>query len=176
MSATSSEATEKGQAVGHAQQKAQEVGGQAEKAQQAAVEARSKAREQVDQRSTQAGEKAISSAGDLRSVGEELRKRGKDTPARLADNAAERMDKLGNYLKESDSDRILQDVENFGRKQPLAVLLGGAAVGLAASRFLKASSSKRYRSYQGDRLEAVPPPTALPVSDGGHSARFESHG
>src|SRR5688572_6581237 len=106
-----------------AQEKAQEVAGQArEKAQEAAGEARSRLREQVDQRSTQAGERISAASSDLRSVGQELRKQGKDTPARFADQAAERVERVGSYLGQSDADRILRDVEDFGRRQPLAVL------------------------------------------------------
>ena len=38
---------------------------------------------------------------------------------------------------------------SFGRRQPWAVIAGGLALGFAASRFLKASSSRRYESgYQ----------------------------
>jgi hypothetical protein len=37
-------------------------------------------------------------------------------------------------------------VEDFGRRQPWAVIAGGLALGFAASRFLKASSSRRYES------------------------------
>ena len=48
------------------------------------------------------------------------------------------------YLRESDADRILSDVEDFGRRQPWAVIAGGVALGLVASRFLKASSTRRY--------------------------------
>jgi len=35
-------------------------------------------------------------------------------------------------------------VEDFGRRQPLAVVAIGLVAGFAASRFLKASSSSRY--------------------------------
>jgi hypothetical protein len=115
-----------------------------EKAQEAKQQASGKVREQVDQRSTEAGEQVTTTAKDLRSVGEELRKQGKDTPAKLADQAAERTEKLGSYLTESDADRILSDVEDFARKQPWAVVAGGLVLGFAASRFLKASSSQRY--------------------------------
>jgi hypothetical protein len=164
------------EASGGGQKKGQEVAGQAqEKAQEAASQAKSKAREQLDQRSTQAGEKVSSTAGDLRSISEELRKQGKETPAKLADNAAQRVEKLGGYLKDSDSDRMVRDLEDLGRKQPLAVMLGGVAVGFALSRFLKASSSKRYRSYEAERMRALPPPAPVAVGDGGHSARFEAH-
>ena len=133
-----------------AKEKAQEAGGAAqEKAQQAAGEAKGRLREQVDQRSTQAGEQLATSAGDVRTVGEQLRKQGKDKPAELADQVAERVEKLGGYLKDSDADGILGDVEDFGRRQPWAVAAGGLALGLLASRFLKASSRQRFESRSG---------------------------
>ena len=117
-----------------------------EKAQEGAQQAKRTLRDQVDQRSTQAGERVGTTAQDVRSVGEELRRQGKDQPARLADQAAERAEAVGNYLQRSDGDTILRDVEDFGRRQPWAVIAGGIALGFAASRFLKASSSRRYES------------------------------
>ena len=136
------------QAKDKAQDKAQEVAGQAqEKAQQAAGQAKGRVREQVDQRSTQAGEQVASTAQDVRAVSEELRKQGKDKPAQLADQAAERAERLGSYLKESDADRILSDLEDLGRKQPWAIVAGGLALGFLGSRFLKASSQQRYQAY-----------------------------
>ena len=136
--------------VGEAQQKAQEVAGQAqEKAREAAGNAQESIRQQIDDRSTQAGERVASTAQDLRSVGEELRKQGKDTPAKLADRAAEQTEKVGSYLKENGPDRMLEDVEDFGRQRPWAVLAGGAAVGILAARFLKASSRSRYQQRNG---------------------------
>jgi hypothetical protein len=140
-----------------------------EKAQQAAGEAKGRVREQVDQRSTEAGQQVASTAGDLRSVGEELRKQGKDTPAKLAEQAADRTEKLGSYLTESDADRILGDVEDFARKQPWAVVAGGLALGFAASRFLKASSSQRYQQRSTQRDPATPRLPA-PTSGNGHGA------
>jgi hypothetical protein len=145
--------------TGGAQDQVQEAAGQArEKAQEAAGQAKQKAsskvREQVDQRSTQAGEQVASTAGDLRSVGEQLRGQGKDKPAQLAEQAADRTERLGSYLRDSDSDKILNDVEDFARRRPWAIVAGGLALGFAASRFLKASSSDRYRASQGgdDRM------------------------
>src|SRR4051794_9563337 len=114
-----------------------------ESAQQAAGSAQAKLREQLDQRSTTAGETVSSTAADLRSVGEELRKQRRDAPARIADQTAERAERLGSYLKESDSDKMLGDVEDLARRQPLAVLAGGVVAGIAAARFLKASSRGR---------------------------------
>jgi hypothetical protein len=55
---------------------------------------------------------------------------------------------VGSYLERSDGDTILRDAEDFGRRQPWAVMLGGLAVGFAASRVLKASSQQRSRNGQ----------------------------
>ena len=150
MAVETGQAKDKAQeAQGAAQEKAQQAKEAArEKTEQAAGQAKGRLREQVDQRSTQAGEQVGATAGDLRSVGEELRKQGKDKPAQLADQAAERTERLGSYLQESDADRILNDIEDFGRRQPWVVAAAGIALGFAGSRFLKASSSKRYESLQ----------------------------
>jgi hypothetical protein len=129
-----------------AREKAAELAGQAqEKAQQAAEQAKGQVRSQVDERSTQVGERVGQRAQDIRSVADELRKQGKDAPARMADQAADRAGRLGDYLRESDADRLLGDVEDLARRQPWTVVLGGLAAGFAASRFLKASSAGRYQ-------------------------------
>ena len=67
-----------------------------------------------------------STAADARSVGEELRNQGKDQPAKLAEQAAQRAETLGGYLQRADGDTILRDVEDFGRRQPWAVIAGGS--------------------------------------------------
>jgi hypothetical protein len=66
------------------------------------------------------------------------------------DQAADRAERLGGYLQNSDGDQILRDVEDFGRRNPWAVAAGGLLLGFAASRLLKASSSQRYQSSQSD--------------------------
>jgi hypothetical protein len=126
---------------------ATEVASQAQdRAREAAGQARGRMRDEVDRRSTEVGERVGGTAGDARSVAEELRKQGKDTPARFVDQAADRAERLGGYLQESDGDRILNDVERFARRNPWAVAAGGLALGFAASRMLKASSGERYRA------------------------------
>src|SRR5215211_5973768 len=130
-----------------AQDRAKEAAAQAqEKARAAAAHARGRVRDQVDQRSTQVGDKVSSSASDARAVAEQLRNQGKQTPARYVEEAADRAERVGGYLRESDGDRLLNDVEDFARRNTWAVALGGLALGFAASRLLKASSSDRYRS------------------------------
>jgi ElaB/YqjD/DUF883 family membrane-anchored ribosome-binding protein len=131
-----------------AREKAQEAAGQAqEKAQQTASQVQNRVREQIDQRSSQAANQIREQGSDLRSVAESLRKEGKAGPAKAADSLAEYAEKVGAYLSDKDSHALLSDAEDFGRKQPWAIAAGGLALGFAASRFLKASSSQRYQSH-----------------------------
>ena len=117
-----------------------------EQAQKTADKARERARGMVDERSTQAGEQISTQADDIRTVAQQLREQGKEQPAKVADQAAQRIEKVGSYLKDSDGDRIMRDVERMARDNPWVVVAGGIAIGFAASRFLKASSRERYRA------------------------------
>ncbi|MDA0170604.1 hypothetical protein OJ998_16000 [Solirubrobacter taibaiensis] len=139
-----------------------------EKAQEAKGQAASRVRDQVDQRSTQAGEQVSTTASDIRSVADQLREQGKDQPAKLAEQAAQRADTLGDYLQRSDGDTILRDLEDFGRKQPWAVIAGGVALGFAASRFLKASSTRRSSEV---RDRGYSPPTSAGLTNGAPTSR-----
>jgi hypothetical protein len=120
-----------------------------DRARGAAGQARSRFRDQVDQRSTQAGERLGGTAADVRSVADELRRQGKDGPARMVEQVAGQADRAADYLKGASGERILRDVEDFARSRPWAVAAGGLALGFAASRFLKASSSRRYQAAAG---------------------------
>ena len=144
---TAQQVQEKAQpAVDQAREKTQELRGQAG----------GRLREQVDTRSTQAGEQVTSIADAMRRTGEQLRSDGKEGPARVTDQAAERAERVGGYLRDSDADRILGDVEAFARRQPWAVAAGGVVLGFIASRFLKASSSRRYQASAGERPGELP--------------------
>ena len=121
-----------------------------DKARGAMGQARGRLSDQVDQRSTEAGERVAGTASDVRSIADELRSQGKDAPARLAEQVAGQADRVGDYLKGASGDRILRDVEDFARRQPMLVAAAGLALGFAASRFMKASSSRRYESGYGD--------------------------
>jgi F0F1-type ATP synthase membrane subunit b/b' len=130
---------------GDAREKAQQVADQAQQtAQQAAGQAKGRLREEVDRRSTQAGEQVGSTAGDIRTVAEQLRKQGQDAPAKVAEQVADRAERVGSYLRDQDADSILSDAEELGRRNPWAVAGGALFLGFAASRLLKASSVQRY--------------------------------
>jgi len=139
-----------------------------EKLQETTDTLRSRMREQVDQRSTQAGGQVRSTAQALRSTSERLREQGQTGPASATERAADQAEKVGSWLERSDGDRILRDVEDFGRRQPMAVAAIGLALGFAASRFLKASSRTRYT--QAGTLPATSGwerPTGIETRSGG---------
>ena len=124
----------------------QDTGQVQEKVQDAKQQAKGRISEQVDQRSTQAGQQVNTVAQDVRSVAEQLRSEGKDKPAQYAEQAAERVQSAGRWLEQKNGDELLHDVEDFARRNPWAVAAGGLVLGLAASRLLKASSTERYRA------------------------------
>lgn len=155
------------QAAGQAQEKAQQIAGQAqEKGQQAAAQAKSKLREQLEDRSSQAAEQIDQQASDLRAVSDSLRQQGKDGPAQAADRVAGYAERAAGYLHEKDGDALLSDAEDFARRQPWATGAGALALGFAASRFLKASSRKRYSSRAASLPAVTPRRPAIPQSNG----------
>jgi hypothetical protein len=117
-----------------------------EKAQEWGTRAQDNIRSQVNDRSTQAGEQVGSSAEALRSASQDLSQKGQDAPARVLQALAGRTERLGEYLRSADYDRMLRDAEQYARTNPWGVVAGGIVAGALASRFLKASSSRRQAS------------------------------
>jgi hypothetical protein len=114
-------------------------------------------REQIASRSTQMGEQLTGTVAPLRRAADQLRSEQSETPAKLIEWSTDRAERLGHYLKEADSDRILRDVEAFGRRQPWVMLTGSVVAGFFASRFVKASSS-RVGAMNGAAQDAGPAP------------------
>ena len=129
--------------VGQAQQKVQEKAGEMR------GQVSNVVREQVDTRSTQAGEQVSSVADALRRTSQSLREEGNEAPAKVTERVAEQAERFGTYLRDSDADQILSGVESLARRRPWAFAAGGLVVGMIASRFLKASSGGRYQGRNG---------------------------
>lgn len=153
--------------VEHAKEKVQEAAGQAK------GEAGDRLREQVETRSTQAGEQVKTVANAMRQTSERLRSDGSEAPAKVLEQVAGRAERLGSYLKESSADRILDDLESYARRQPWAVGAGAFVVGLLGSRFLKASSNRRYQPNSDGRSQASEGFGAPMYSTGPNPAQLE---
>jgi hypothetical protein len=121
-----------------------------ETAQNAVNQGKSFLGKQVDERSTVIGQQIGSLAQDLRNVGDHLRENGTVSGAAgYVDQGAELVEKVAQYLQDADSDRLIGDLEDYARRQPLAIAGAALVLGFAASRFLKTSSVRRYTSAYG---------------------------
>jgi hypothetical protein len=148
-------ATSKKQAGGESQspdqgtQNEQNTGGQ-DLRQQAKQTTNEVVNQVQQQASSQINRQKDSAASELSSVvnavrrfGESLNNEGHGPIARYAaqygDKAADSLDRVARYLREQDPKQLLNDVQDFGRRQP-ALLLGGAfLLGFAGARIIKSS-------------------------------------
>ena len=148
------------------QQKAQEVKGQAG----------DRVRQEVEKHSVQTGSQLLFTADAMRRTGKQLQQEGKDGPAKVTDAVAERAERLGSYMTAANTDQILRDVEDFARRQPWLVAIGGTTLGFLASRFMKASSTRRYEEggdlhyTQRHASPGMPGASSLPAPSGYDSA------
>jgi hypothetical protein len=70
---------------------------------------------------------------------QQLRDQQHDVIARYVEDAASRIDRFANSLRERDVNDLLSDAQRFARRNP-ALFIGSAfAVGLVSARFLKSS-------------------------------------
>lgn len=137
------EIPERSESSGQASEKASEYAEQGqEKAAEAAEQGREKAKGQISTQKERASSELQGVARALKSTGEQLREEDQDSIGRYADQAAEQVERLSNYLSDKDSEEFVSEVEDFARSRP-AVFLGGAFVlGIAAARFLKSSAGQ----------------------------------
>jgi ElaB/YqjD/DUF883 family membrane-anchored ribosome-binding protein len=144
--ANTAERTDQEGLVGQASTQVQEAASTAqEKAVELKEQGKSKLGETLDQRTNDAGVQARKMAQALRRGGEQLANEGDGQQAAgLAEGAADRIERLGGYLEQTSGDELIRDVEDFARRRPWIVAGIGLVAGLAASRFLKASSERRY--------------------------------
>ena len=97
--------------------------------------------DQVNSGLSRAGDALAQLASAVRKGGEDMREQQPQI-AGFADTAAGQVEKAAQFVRETDVQGLLREAEGFARRQP-AVFLGGVlALGLLASRFLKASPER----------------------------------
>ena len=151
-----------------------------EKVQQTAQQASQKAgqylRQQTEARAGQVSDELRSVADALRRSGNSLHADGKETPGNAVDQVTQGLERLSSYLGETSADRLVQDIESFGRRRPWGMIGIGLGLGLVASRFLKASSQTRYESsraqqqFQPPTQPMLPPAPSEPATQVGYVA------
>ncbi len=86
------------------------------------------------------GQQIAAQGEALQGVAGELRKQGKDGPAQVAEQAAEKVKQAGEYLEQADGEQLVQAAQDAARENPAAAAAVSAAAGFAAGRVIKASS------------------------------------
>ena len=142
-----------------------------EKASEAKARARDQIRQQIDTRSSETGEQMTSTASALRQTAQQLRTEQREQPAKILEQVAERTERFGRYLSETDGNQMLRDFERMGRTRPYLVAGAGTVLGFLAARFTKASSSRRYEE-NGGSTPALPRGSAASARGGDNGGDF----
>ena len=116
----------------------------------------------IDRRKDEAASELEKVAGAVRQLGQGLGDQQQGPlvqyAAEYGKKAADGLERFTNYLRQTDTKTLVNEIENFGRRQP-AILLGGAfLLGLAGARFLKSSMPAATTRNDTDFGRALPPP------------------
>jgi ElaB/YqjD/DUF883 family membrane-anchored ribosome-binding protein len=95
-----------------------------------------------------AGEALEQVAQAIRDTGNQLRQERPEI-AGIADTGAQRVDQLSMYLRQHDARALIDDAEQFARRQPAVVIGGGLALGLLVGRLLRSGAEPMTGSGQG---------------------------
>lgn len=134
-----------GGSTGDTMQQAQDKAGQAlgtaqQKDQGAADTAKQKTSQAADQAQVKADQGMDKAASGLGQAADKLRQQGEQrggTAASVATTTAEKLDSASQYLREKDTNQILDDVEALVRRKPVESLLVAAGVGFLLSKVLR---------------------------------------
>jgi hypothetical protein len=96
-------------------------------------------RRRIEKRTHSAGARISEFAKLLRSSVRDVQSHDSPFADGIVESIAHRLDAVGRYLRISDTDRLLADVESLARRVPLTFTVTGFLLGFASGRFLRAS-------------------------------------
>lgn len=96
-------------------------------------------------------------AGALRKAARESDGGAEAPAARMAEWAADGLERVSSTLRSKDLNGMVREVESFARSQPVAFFFAAAAAGFLATRFLKAGAQPSDSPHSGrDGLQRDP--------------------
>lgn len=128
-------------------------------------DARDRAGSSLSEGRRQAAEQIGGIGGAFHRTSEQLRGEDQARFADVADSVGRQIDRMADYLRDSDGRTIARDAENLARRQPALVFAGAFVLGIVAARFLKSSEPEYDAGY--DRIQ----PGGDPAGLGGGFAR-----
>jgi hypothetical protein len=125
-------------------------------------DARDRAGSSLSEGRRRAAEQMGGIGGALHRTSEQLRREDQARFADVADSVGRQIDRVADYLRDSDGRTIARDIESLARRQPALVFAGAFTLGLVAARFLK-SSEPGYASDEPsyDRIQPGGQPAGL---------------
>jgi hypothetical protein len=85
-------------------------------------------------------------AAALRKAASEMGDGGQANMSRVIESAASGLERFSGSLRNKDLNSLVQDVESFARRQPVAFFGAAVAAGFLAMRFLKSSNEPGHRA------------------------------
>jgi len=147
-------------------------------------QAKEQAAPRIDSQKDRVVDRLNGTAHALRRTSQTLREQEDEGVARYAEQVAERAERLATYVRERDLGEIVEEVEDFARRQPVLFLGGSFALGLLATRFLRStrrressSSTESGRRREAPRFDRVPSagfPPVLPSTVAGDLPDFSA--
>jgi len=108
-------------------------------------------KDQVENRTTDFGQRVGTTAQTLRNFAEHLRTQsGSPEGADMVDQGAAAVERVATYFQEGDLEDMVADAESFSRERPWTVASIGAVAGLLAARVLKSTAARRRALAEGD--------------------------
>lgn len=160
-----------GQAADEAKQSASELGDEAKRlARDAAADVKEEARNFAEEQKDDVSHHVGGVADALRSAAGSLDDE-QPSMANYARQAASGLEQVSDAISSRSLDDIVETVEDFARRQPVAFLGGAVLAGFVLSRFAKSSSERRYESgYDRAAYRPAAPAARQPLQSGGHGA------
>jgi hypothetical protein len=106
--------------------------------------------EQFEARKQTAADQTEKLAGVVDRVSEELKGQNQESLADYAGQLAGSMKNFADNLRQRNLDELVNDTQQLARNNPTLFLMGSVAVGIALSRFLKASSQRSGASVSNE--------------------------
>lgn len=139
-------------------------------------DARHQASETVAVQKRAAAEHISGLASALRETAGQLREQRQEGLARYTDYCAEDVDRMADWLRDSDAETLVEQTQDFARRRPEVFLGGAVAVGFLLARFLKSSSHRSHHFSADDSGRDPSSVHDFSPSAGAASRRPSGHG
>ncbi|CAO3452059.1 hypothetical protein [Azospirillum argentinense] len=114
--------------------------------------AQGRIRSLLEMQTDRAADQLGSVANALHKAAEQLNEENNGTAAHYAGQAADRVERVADMLRNSSVDDMVGQVERFARRQPEVFVGAAFAVGFLVARFVKSSGERRFRGASSSHL------------------------